>query len=176
MDKPILSLSNIRAGYGDLVVLFDVTLEQIEVVVHPQSIIHSMVAYRDGSVIAQLGVPDMKGAIAYALSYPERLALGQPLPDFAGIGRFDFEKPDLDRFPCLALAFEAVRRGGTLPAVLNAANEAAVAAFLGKQIEFVEIPVIIGKVMKAHAVEAAPDLEGILAADRWAREAAADFI
>ncbi len=151
--------------------LFDVSLEQIEVVVHPQSIIHSMVAYRDGSVIAQLGVPDMKGAIAYALSYPERLALGQPAPDFAGIGRFDFEKPDLDRFPCLALAFEAAGEGGTLPAVLNAANEAAVAAFLDKQIEFTDIPVIIQKIMKSHVEVAAPNLEAIMAADRWAREA-----
>ncbi len=156
--------------------LFDVSLEQIEVVVHPQSIIHSMVAYRDGSVIAQLGVPDMKGAIAYALSYPERLALGQPLPDFAGIGRFDFEKPDLDRFPCLALAFEAVRQGGTLPAVLNAANEEAVAAFLDKQIEFIDIPVIIEKTMQNHVAVASPDLDEIMAADRWAREAAADSI
>ena len=156
--------------------LFNVSLEQIEVVVHPQSIIHSMVAYRDGSVIAQLGVPDMKGAIAYALSYPERLALGQPLPDFAGIGRFDFEKPDLDRFPCLALAFEAVRQGGTLPAVLNAANEAAVAAFLDKQLEFTEIPVIIEKTMQNHVADASPGLEDIMAADRWAREAAAGLI
>jgi len=153
--------------------LFDVTLEQIEVVVHPQSIIHSMVAYRDGSVIAQLGVPDMKGAIAYALSYPERLALGQPLPDFAGIGRFDFEKPDLKWFPCLALAFEAVRTGGTLPAVLNAANEAAVALFLDKQIEFVDIPEIISKTMKRHTVVTTPDLPEIMAADQWAREAVA---
>ncbi len=155
--------------------LFDVSLEQIEVVVHPQSIIHSMVAYRDGSVIAQLGVPDMKGAIAYALSYPERLALGQPAPDFAGIGRFDFEKPDLDRFPCLALAFEATGEGGTLPAVLNAANETAVAAFLNKQIEFIDIPVIIEKTMRKHTVVTTPDLEEIMAADRWAREAAANL-
>lgn len=156
--------------------LFNVSLEQIEVVVHPQSIIHSMVAYRDGSVIAQLGVPDMKGAIAYALSYPERLALGQPLPDFAGIGRFDFEKPDLDRFPCLALAFEAVRQGGTLPAVLNAANEAAVAAFLGKQVNFTDIPVIIEKTMQGHVVVTDPGLDDIMSADQWAREAATKFI
>jgi 1-deoxy-D-xylulose-5-phosphate reductoisomerase len=155
--------------------LFEVSLEQIKVVVHPQSIIHSMVAYRDGSVIAQLGVPDMKGAIAYALSYPERLALGQPAPDFARLGHFDFEEPDLDRFPCLALAFEAAGKGGTLPAVLNAANEAAVAAFLNKQIKFTDIPVIIEKTMRSHTVSAAPDLKEIMAADRWAREAAADL-
>ncbi|MCP3953410.1 MAG: 1-deoxy-D-xylulose-5-phosphate reductoisomerase [Desulfobacterales bacterium] len=156
--------------------LFNVSLEQIEVVVHPQSIIHSMVAYRDGSVIAQLGVPDMKGAIAYALSYPERLALGQPAPDFAGIGRFDFEKPDLDRFPCLALAFTAARQGGTLPAVLNAANETAVAAFLEKRINFTDIPVIIEKTMRRHAVVDTPGLEDIMDADRWARKTAADSI
>jgi len=155
--------------------LFDVSLEQIEVVVHPQSIIHSMVAYRDGSVIAQLGVPDMKGAIAYALSYPERLALGQPLPDFAGIGRFDFENPDLDRFPCLALAFEAARAGGTLPAVLNAANEVAVAAFLDKRIAFTDIPEIISKTMRTHTAVTNPDLEEIMAADQWAREAVTDL-
>jgi len=156
--------------------LFNVSLEQIEVVVHPQSIIHSMVSYRDGSVIAQLGIPDMKGAIAYALSYPERLALGQPVPDFAQIGRFDFEKPDFDRFPCLALAFEAARKGGTLTAVLNAANEEAVAAFLNQAIEFTDIPVIIEDTMSRHAVIAAPPLEEIMAADRWAREVATDFI
>ena len=150
--------------------LFNVATEQIEVVVHPQSIIHSMVAYRDGSVIAQLGVPDMKGAIAYALSYPERLALGQPLPDFAGIGRFDFEKPDLERFPCLGLAFEAVRAGGTLPAVLNAANEAAVALFLDNRIGFVDIPDIISATMQQHTVATSPDLAAIMAADQWARE------
>ncbi len=156
--------------------LFSVSLEQIEVVVHPQSIIHSMVSYVDGSVIAQLGVPDMKGAIAYALSYPERLPLGQPEPEFDRIGRFDFEKPDLNRFRCLALAFEAVRQGGTLTAVLNAANEVAVAAFLDQKIEFVQIPAIIEDTMSRHTVVAAPVLEEIMAADSWAREAAASSI
>jgi 1-deoxy-D-xylulose-5-phosphate reductoisomerase len=156
--------------------LFNVSLEQIEVVIHPQSIIHSMVAYRDGSVIAQLGIPDMKGAIAYALSYPERLALGQPAPDFAQIGRFDFQKPDLDKFPCLALAFEAARKGGTLTAVLNAANEKAVEAFLEKKITFTDIPELIADTMKRHAVVPAPTLEEIMAADSWARETAADSI
>jgi len=156
--------------------LFNVSLEQIEVVVHPQSIIHSMVAYRDGSVIAQLGVPDMKGAIAYALSYPERLALGQPVPDFAQIGRFDFHKPDFDRFPCLALAFEAARKGGTLTAVLNAANEKAVEAFLGEEIKFTDIPEIIKDTMRQHEVVSDPGIEQIMAADNWARETAADSI
>ena len=156
--------------------LFNVSLEQIEVVIHPQSIIHSMVAYRDGSVIAQLGIPDMKGAIAYALSYPERLALGQPTPDFAQIGRFDFQKPDFDRFPCLALAFEAARKGGTLTAVLNAANENAVEAFLEKKIKFTDIPEIIADTMKRHAVVPDPALEEIMAADSWARETAGESI
>jgi len=150
--------------------LFNVTLEQIEVVVHPQSIIHSMVAYRDGSVIAQLGVPDMKGAIAYALSYPERLALGQPWPDFTDLARFDFEKPDLERFPCLALAFEAVRGGGTCPAVLNAANETAVALFLERQIKFNDIPALLSQTMENHTIIPGPDLDEIMAADHWARE------
>jgi len=150
--------------------LFNVSLEQIEVVVHPQSIIHSMVAYRDGSVIAQLGVPDMKGAIAYALSYPERLALGQPWPDFTDLARFDFEKPDLERFPCLALAFEAVRGGGTCPAVLNAANETAVALFLERQINFNDIPALLSQTMENHTVIPNPGLDEIMAADQWARE------
>jgi len=150
--------------------LFNVSLEQIEVVVHPQSIIHSMVAYRDGSVMAQLGVPDMKGAIAYALSYPERLALGQPWPDFTELARFDFEKPDLERFPCLALAFEAVRRGGTCPAVLNAANETAVALFLDRQIQFNDIPALITQTMQNHTVITGPELGEIMAADQWARQ------
>jgi len=156
--------------------LFDVSLEQIEVVVHPQSIIHSMVAYRDGSVIAQLGVPDMKGAIAYALSYPERLALGQPWPDFTDLARFDFEKPDLERFPCLALAFDAVSRGGTCPAVLNAANEAAVALFLDRQIQFTDIPALISKAMQHHTVIGRPELDEIMAADQWARESIAGWL
>ena len=155
--------------------LFDVSLEQIQVVVHPQSIIHSMVAYRDGSVIAQLGVPDMKGAIAYALSYPERLPLGQPVPDFAQLGRFDFEDPDLEKFRCLALAFEAARTGGTLPAVLNAANEVAVDLFLNKRINFTDIPKVISKTMEDHTVVTTPDLEAIMAADQWARKVAADL-
>ena len=102
--------------------LFDVSYDQITVVIHPQSIVHSMVAYKDGSIIAQLGIPDMKGAIAYAISYPERLPLDQPLPDFAGMGALNFEKPDFEKFPCLSLAYRAVTVGGTLPAVLNAAN------------------------------------------------------
>ena len=156
--------------------LFDVAIDRIEVLIHPQSIIHSMVAYRDGSVIAQLGIPDMKGAIAYALSYPERLPLGQPLPDFSGIGELTFEAPDLDRFPCLAMALEAGRRGGTAPAVMNAANESAVAAFLGRRIPFTAIPEVIHRTMKAHPTVSSPGLESILDADRWARETSEAYI
>ncbi|MDM8551590.1 1-deoxy-D-xylulose-5-phosphate reductoisomerase [Desulfobacterales bacterium HSG2] len=151
--------------------LFDVSQDQIEVVVHPQSIIHSMVAYKDGSVIAQLGIPDMKGAIAYAISWPERLPLNQPLPDFANTG-LTFQKPDMERFPCLALAFEACNIGGTLPAVLNAANESAVEAFLENRISFVQIPTVIRKRMEQHTVIQDPTLSDILEADRWARDLA----
>jgi len=150
--------------------LFAVSQEQIQVVVHPQSIIHSMVAFKDGSVIAQLGIPDMKGAIAYALSYPERLALNQPLPDFAKIGSFTFQSPDTKKFPCLALAFEACKIGGTLPAVMNAANEIAVDAFLNKELSFMQIPEIIKKTMDKHQIIAHPEMDEIIEADRWARE------
>jgi 1-deoxy-D-xylulose-5-phosphate reductoisomerase len=156
--------------------LFGVPHDLIRVVVHPQSIIHSMVAFQDGSVIAQLGIPDMKGAIAYALSFPERLPLGQPLPDFSGGMNLTFGDPDLEKFPCLALAFEACRQGGTLPAVLNAANEVAVAAFLEERIPFTGIPAIIGRTMEAHSLTVHPVLEDIIAADRWARDKAGELV
>jgi 1-deoxy-D-xylulose-5-phosphate reductoisomerase len=156
--------------------LFGVSLDMIEVVIHPQSIIHSMVAYRDGSVIAQLGIPDMKTAIAYALSYPQRLPLKQPLPDFSGDTTLTFQPPDLEKFPCLALAFRACEEGGTLPAVLNAANEEAVNAFLDQRISFLQIAPVIKNTMEKHAVGSDADLDGIIAADRWAREQANEFI
>lgn len=156
--------------------LFGVRPEMIRVVVHPQSIIHSMVAFRDGAVMAQLGVPDMKAAIAYALSYPERLALEQPLPNFSGGTALTFAEPDIEKFPCLGLAFEACRRGGTLPAVLNAANEVAVNAFLEHRAGFTAIPLIVRETMQAHAVVDDPGLEEILAGDRWARAKAAELV
>ena len=156
--------------------LFGVSDDMIEVVIHPQSVIHSMVAYRDGSIIAQLGIPDMKGAIAYALSYPERLALNQPLPDFSGQQDLTFQEPDLDRFPCLALAFQACKVGKTLPAVLNAANEVAVNAFLDSRIAFIGIAKIVSMTMEAHEPHPNPDLEDIISADAWARKAGLDFI
>ena len=152
--------------------LFDVSISRIQVIIHPQSIIHSMVAYRDGSVIAQLGVPDMKGAIAYALSYPDRLPLGQPLPDFDAELALTFQRPDLKRFTCLELAFAAGNIGGTMPAVLNAANEIAVNAFLNHSIPFSAIPAIVRDSLERHSPEPSPALEEILAADRWARETA----
>ena len=155
--------------------LFDISLSQIEVVVHPQSIIHSMVAYRDGSVLAQLGIPDMKGAIAYALSYPDRLPLRQPLPVFTGngsIGALTFQEPDKEKFPCLSLAYDAAEAGGTLPAVMNAANEIAVEAFLSHRLSFLRIPEIIRIVMDAHEVKYQPDISVLIDADRWARELA----
>lgn len=152
--------------------LFNVPQEKIQVVVHPQSIIHSMVAYCDGSVIAQMSAPNMKSAIAYALSYPERLHFNDSTLNLANIGALTFFEPDLEKFPCLALAMHACRIGGTLPAVLNAANETAVDAFLENKIKFNQIPVIVDKIMNQHMVIANPDLEGILQADHWARNSA----
>jgi 1-deoxy-D-xylulose-5-phosphate reductoisomerase len=156
--------------------LFDVSPDLIEVIVHPQSIVHSMVSFKDGAVIAQLGVPDMKGAIAYALSYPERCDIQQPPPDFTDIGALNFHSPDFDKFPCLRLAFEACKTGGTLPAVMNAANEVAVDAFLGERLSYPGIPQTIEAVMAEHRVVLEPTLEDTIAADRFAREAAMTHI
>lgn len=156
--------------------LFDIDISRIQVVVHPQSIIHSMVAYRDGSILAQLGVPDMKGAIALALSYPERLPLQQPLPDFSALGKFTFAEPDLKKFPCLAIAIEACQAGGTFPAVMNAANEIAVAAFLEEKLPFDKIPVVIQRALEDTAKTGKPVLEDIMAADKAARRYAAEKV
>ena len=150
--------------------LFGVSHQMIQVVIHPQSVIHSMVAYKDGSVMAQLGIPDMKGAIAYALSYPQRLPLQQPLPQFNAHQSLTFQEPDLKKFPCLAMAFEACEAGGTLPAVLNAANEVAVHAFLDREIEFIDIVSVIRRTIDNHKVIAEPELSEIMAADQWARK------
>ncbi|MFH2064561.1 MAG: 1-deoxy-D-xylulose-5-phosphate reductoisomerase [Pseudomonadota bacterium] len=156
--------------------LFAISEDRIEVVVHPQSIIHSMVSFHDGSVLAQLGIPDMKGAIAYALSWPERLALKQPVPDFAAIGSLHFQRPDLEKFPCLTYAYEACRKGGTLPAVLNAANEIAVQAFLDSRLPFIRIPDVIRRTMDSHQIDKQPKLSDIKNADQWARLQAGEFI
>jgi 1-deoxy-D-xylulose-5-phosphate reductoisomerase len=151
---------------------FGVSQDRIEVLIHPQSIVHSMVAYHDGAVIAQLGIPDMRGAIAYALSWPERLPLDQPLPDFQNIGALTFERPDLDRFPCLQMAFDVCQAGGTLPVVLNAANEVAVQTFLNQTISFDKIPEIIRNTIDQHVNVSNPSLSDILETDRWARKQA----
>jgi len=156
--------------------LFDVSKEMIDVLIHPQSVIHSMVSFKDGTVMAQLGIPDMKGAIAYAMAHPERLALRQPVPDFVGIGKLTFEKPDMKKFPCLTLANTACETGRTLPAVLNAANEVAVAAFLENRLSFIKIPQIIEKTMEHHSVVTDPTLSDILEADQWARKQAEELI
>jgi 1-deoxy-D-xylulose-5-phosphate reductoisomerase len=164
-------LEIIEAGH-----LFQVEMDRIRVVVHPQSIIHSMVSFRDGSVLAQLGIPDMKCAIAFALSFPARLPLNLPLPDFAGIGCFTFKEPDLEKFPCLGLAVKAGKSGGTLPAVLNAANEVAVHAFLEGRLSFDRIPLAVEKTLALHTNQPSPSLDTILSADRWARKTASGWI
>lgn len=149
--------------------LFGLPAERIEVIVHPQSIIHSMVEFVDGSVKAQLGIPDMKLPIQYALTYPERPPSGFKRVDFAALGRLTFQDPDSERFPCLSLAFRAMREGGTAPAVLNAANEAAVALFLDGKIGFTAIPELIAQAMDALPPSGAVTLELIDRADRDAR-------
>lgn len=149
--------------------LFAVSMDRIEVVVHPQSIVHSMVAYVDGSVMAQMGVPDMRGAIAYAFSYPDRWPVGLDLPQFSQLGQLTFETPDSVRFPCLALAYTAGRTGGVLPAVLNAANEVAVDFFLNGRISFVEIPRIIEEILSQEGWSMPRNLQDIVAADQRAR-------
>ena len=156
--------------------LFAIPAEKIDVVVHPQSIIHSMVEYIDGCVIAQLGAPDMRAPIAYALSWPERCESGIQKLDLAKIGTLTFEEPDMERFPALRLAFDALKAGRTCPAVLNAANEIAVAAFLDKKIRFTEIAETVDKTMQAHEAYTPVELDDYLHADRWARDTATKFI
>lgn len=150
--------------------LFNVTMSQIEVIVHPQSVIHSMVEFVDGSIIAQLSTPDMCLPIQYALTYPDRAPSQRVETDFAKIGRLDFEEVDLERFPSLKLARRAGEAGGTLPVVMNAANEIAVDAFLNRAIGFTQITEVVERVMGSHEVQADPTLEQILSADAWARE------
>lgn len=149
--------------------LFGFDADQISVIVHPQSVVHSMVELIDGSVIAQLGVTDMKHPIQYALTYPERRPGCLAPLDLASISSLTFEEPDLDRFPCLGLAFAALRAGGTMPAVLNAANEIAVQAFLNDKIRLNEIAALVGTVMAAHKPASIDSLPDVLAADSWAR-------
>lgn len=152
--------------------LFDATPEQVQVVVHPQSVIHSMAAYDDGSVIAQLGNPDMRTPIAYGLAWPERIDAGVEALDLFQVARLEFEAPDEALFPCLRLAREAIQKGGAAPAILNAANEVAVDAFLSETIGFSEIAEVVAAVMAQPYQGAAATLEQVLNADRWAREQA----
>jgi 1-deoxy-D-xylulose-5-phosphate reductoisomerase len=152
--------------------LFGAARERIEVVVHPQSVIHSMVEYADGSVIAQLGNPDMRTPIAHALAYPERIEAGVESLDLYRVGRLDFEPPDYDRFPCLRLAFEALERAGNAPTVLNAANEVAVEAFLNAGLPFMCIPAIIEETLAAVPQADVTDMAAVMAADAAGRETA----
>ncbi len=153
---------------------FDLPSDRIDVVVHPQSIVHSMVEYVDGSVIAQLGIPDMAVPISYILGYPQRLPLSHlPSLDLVQAGKLEFYAPDTGKFPCLRLAYDALRSGGAAPAVLNGANETVVASFLDGRIRYVDIPRILEEVLGEHAAVEKPSLAQLMEADRWSREAAA---
>lgn len=150
--------------------LFDLPLDRISVVIHPQSIIHSLVEYVDGCVIAQLGVPDMKAPIAYALTYPERVATGVRGLDLAAIASLNFFEPDLQRFPALQLAYRAAGDGESMPAVMNAANEVAVDAFLAGKIKFTDIALLIEKTMSAHDAHSLGSIEEVMSTDLWGRK------
>ncbi len=156
--------------------LFGLTAEFIEVVIHPQSIVHSLVEYLDGSMIAQLSNPDMRVPIAHALAFPERIESGARALDLGAVSQLSFERPDLARFPCLALAYDALRAGGTAPAVLNAANEVAVEAFLAGRLRFTAIAQVIEDALARVAGGSAEELDGILEADARARRAAAGVV
>ncbi|TNC91517.1 MAG: 1-deoxy-D-xylulose-5-phosphate reductoisomerase, partial [Thalassolituus sp.] len=156
--------------------LFNCQADDVQVVVHPESVIHSMVQYCDGSVLAQLGQPDMRTPIAYGMAWPERIEAGVASLDLFEIARLNFEAADEETFPCLGLAKQAFAAGGTMPAVLNAANEVAVDAFLQEQIPFNDIPTLIARVMSEHHPVAADDIETILSADAWARSRARETI
>lgn len=155
--------------------LFDTVVEKIDVNIHPQSIIHSMVEYVDGCVIAQLGTPDMKAPIAYALSYPERVSTGVKPLDLTDFSGLTFFKPDLDKFPCLGLAYRAINAGESMPAVMNAANEIAVDAFLEGRIGFVQIAETIERTMDAHTAHDLRSIDEVLKADLWSRETAREI-
>jgi 1-deoxy-D-xylulose-5-phosphate reductoisomerase len=164
-------LEVIEAGW-----LFGLPVSAIDVVIHPQSIVHSMVEFRDGSVIAQLGVPDMRVPIAYALSFPRRLPRTEPFLDLSRVGTLTFMKPDIERFPALQLAYAAAKRGGTMPAAMNGANEIAVQAFIEGRIGFTDIIPVSKQVLDLHSVREVPSLDDILTADRWAREEAGRIV
>ena len=152
--------------------LFGFQADEISVIVHPQSIVHSMVEMIDGSIIAQMGVTDMRHAIQYALTFPERRRSDLPPLDLSSLHRLDFAEPDLEKFPCLQLAYDAIKAGGTMPAALNAANEVSVQAFLDGRIRLTEIAQVNAGVMHAHEQGQVSDLDAVLSTDRWARTAA----
>ena len=156
--------------------LFDVPADRIGVILHPQSIVHSMVEFVDSSVIAQMSLPDMKGPISYALSYPDRLGDVLPALDLAAIQELTFEEPDHEKYPCLSLAFEALRAGGTMPCVLNAANEVAVDAFLNERIAFTGIHRVVSRIMESHSVEDYSTVEEVMEASDRARKETEEMI
>ncbi len=156
--------------------LFDIPVDRVDVVVHPQSIIHSMVEFVDGSVLSQMGIPDMRVPISYALGYPERLESGLPSLDLVEKGSLTFRLPDQERFPCIGLAYDAIRMGGLMPTVLNAANEVAVEAFLDRKIGFLEIPAVIRKTMSQFEAQEYQTLEEVLRTDLKARKVARRLI
>jgi 1-deoxy-D-xylulose-5-phosphate reductoisomerase len=156
--------------------LFDIPPDQIDVVIHRESIIHSLVEYCDGSVIAQLGHPDMRTPISYALKYPERIPLNPPLLDLGKIGKFTFYPTDSEKFPCLQLAYDALAGADGLPATLNAANEVAVQAFLKHQIAFLDIPRVIQETMNAYSATPLTSIEEALEVDQWARRTATEVM
>jgi 1-deoxy-D-xylulose-5-phosphate reductoisomerase len=157
-------------------VLFGIPVDNIEIIIHPQSIVHSMVEYADGSVIAQLSNPDMCLPIQYALTYPERVASNVKPLNFFEIGKLEFYKPDFDKFRCLSLAYYAAKKGYTVPAVMNAANEVSVAAFLNKEIKFTDIAKIVEKTIKFHKISKHMSLDTFLRADLWAKQYARKLI
>jgi 1-deoxy-D-xylulose-5-phosphate reductoisomerase len=156
--------------------LFGLPLSQIRVLIHPQSVVHSMVRYRDGSVIAQLGQPDMRTPIAYGLAWPNRIDAGVPALNLAQMANLHFSEPDFNRFPCLALAFEAAKAGGTAPAILNAANEVAVAAFLDQRLPYLQIAGVVRETLSAIQAVPARSIEIVLGADTQARQVAAQLV
>ncbi|HMG34492.1 MAG TPA: 1-deoxy-D-xylulose-5-phosphate reductoisomerase [Blastocatellia bacterium] len=164
-------LEVIEAGW-----LFGFGPDRISVCVHPQSIVHSMIEMVDGSIIAQLGVTDMRLMIQYALTFPERLPTELPALGLDKLARLEFFEPDLERFPCLRLAYDAMREGGTMPAAMSAANEVAVAAFLEKQISFMDIPATITSTMAAHETQKCSSIEAVLEADLWGRSYARSYV
>jgi len=156
--------------------LFDIPVEKIAVQIHPQSVVHSMVEYIDGSIVAQMGITDMRIPISYALSFPRRLPLNLPPLDLPQCGALTFFAPDPERFPCLRLAYRSIEVGETMPAILNAANEVAVNAFMEGSLKFTEIPLLLQRMMEEHEVKRVQTIEDILRADHWAREKAKAII